>query len=130
MALTVERAQELVKRALEAGIAQKCPIVAVVTDVAGAPIALARMEGVHAINIEAARKKALTAAAFGMPTHDFIDAIQRDQLAKAVVLNDAALNLLPGGFPIKEGDVTVGAIGVAGGYYLQDRGIAEFAVSG
>jgi len=30
--------------------------------------------------------------------------------------------------PIKEGDKTIGAIGVAGGHYAQDHAIAAFAV--
>jgi uncharacterized protein GlcG (DUF336 family) len=127
MTLSTERALSVIRKAIDAGAAQKCPIVAVVTDPAGAIVAMARMDGVHAVNIEVARKKALTAAAFAQPTHDFVDAIQRDPLAKTVVMNDPNLNVLPGGIPIKDGEVVVGALGVAGGYYLQDRAIAEFA---
>ena len=127
--LSVERAQELVGKALAAGRDQNCPIVAVVTDPAGHIVAAARMDGVSFVNTEVARKKALAAAAFGQPTHDLVEAISRDPLAKTVVMSDATINVLPGGVPLKDGDAIVGGLGVAGGYYMQDRAIAEFAAS-
>jgi uncharacterized protein GlcG (DUF336 family) len=130
MALTLEQAQALVGKAIAAGTAQSCPIVAVVVDPGGHIVAAARMDGVSFINTEVARKKALSGAAFGMPTHDVVEAVSRDPLAKVVVLNDPTINLLPGGMPIREGDAVVGGLGIAGGFYMQDRAIAEFAVAG
>lgn len=129
MALTLEQAQQLVAKAVEAGAAQNCPIVAVVVDPGGHIVAAARMDGVSFINTEVARKKALSGAAFGMPTHDLVEAVSRDPLAKTVVLGDPTINLLPGGMPIREGEAVVGGLGIAGGFYMQDRAIAEFAVA-
>lgn len=128
MGLSLEHAMDIVRKALDAGAAQNVPIVAVATDTAGNIVACARMNGVGHINTEVARKKALAAATFGQPTHDVVDAVSRDPLAKAVVLADQSINLLPGGMPLKDGDTVVGGLGVAGGYYLQDRAVAEFAV--
>jgi len=130
MTLSYDLAQKMVSRAVEAGRTQGCPIVAVAVDLAGNPVAIARMDGVNAVNTEIARKKALAAAAFRSATHDFVDQVQRDPLAKTVVLAETSINLLPGGFPLHEGDNVVGGLGIAGGFYLQDRAIGEFAVSG
>jgi glc operon protein GlcG len=129
LSVTIEHALALVGKAIAAGKDQNCAIVAVVTDVAGNIIAAARMDGVGHINTEVARKKALAAANFGMPTSDVVEAVSRDPFAKPVVMSDPNINILPGGIPIKNGDVTIGAIGVAGGHYLQDRAIAEFAIT-
>jgi glc operon protein GlcG len=126
--LSLEQAMTILQKAIDAGGAQNCPIVAVVTDMSGQIIAAARMDGVGFINTEVARKKALCAVTFKLPTHEFVDAIGRDPLAKTVVMNDQTINVLPGGVPIKSGDEVVGGLGVAGGYYLQDRAIAEYAV--
>jgi uncharacterized protein GlcG (DUF336 family) len=128
LSVTTERALALVSKAIAAGKDQNCGIAAVVTDIAGNIIVAARMDGVGHINTEVARKKALAAANFGMPTADVVEAVSRDPFAKPVVMSDPAINILPGGIPIKENDKTVGALGVAGGHYLQDRAIAEFAM--
>jgi len=129
MTITTDSALIIVTKALEAGLAQNCPIVAVVTDISGNIVAAARMEGVSHINTEIARKKALASAAFRMTTADLAETVTRDPLAKAVVLADQSINVLPGGVPIRDGDVVIGALGVAGGYYMQDRAIADFATS-
>jgi uncharacterized protein GlcG (DUF336 family) len=129
MSVSLAKALELVRKAVEAGEAQKCPIVAVVTDVAGNIVAAGRMDGVGHINTEVARKKALCAATFKIPTHDFVEGVSRDPLAKQVVLNDPVICPLPGGFPVMMGEQCVGALGIAGGYYLQDRAIGEYAMS-
>lgn len=129
MTVTLETALGLVARAIDAGKAQQCPIVAVVVDTGGQIVASARMDGVSFISTEVARKKALCAAAFGMPTHDTIEAVSRDPHARAAVMADPAINLLPGGMPLRDGDVIIGGLGIAGGFYLQDRAIAEFAAA-
>jgi uncharacterized protein GlcG (DUF336 family) len=129
MALTLAHAQSLVQKAVEAGTAQNCPIVAVAVDTGGNIVAAARMDGVSFINTDVARKKALCAAAFGMATHDLAEAVSRDPLAKTVVMNDQTINVLPGGMPLRDGDAVVGGLGIAGGYYMQDRAIAEFVAA-
>lgn len=129
MALTIELAQKIITRAIEAGRDQNLPIVVVVTDGAGDIVAAMRMDGVHAINTDVARRKALTAAAFRAATHDIVSMVSRDDLARAALLNDSRLNILPGGMPILVDDVVVGGLGIAGGYYMQDRAIAEYAMA-
>jgi uncharacterized protein GlcG (DUF336 family) len=128
LTVTTEQAFALVGKAISAGKDQNCAIAAVVTDISGHIIVAARMDGVGHINIEVARKKALAAANFGMPTSDVVEAVSRDPFAKPVVMSDPNINILPGGIPIKVNNVTIGALGVAGGHYLQDRAIAEFAI--
>lgn len=130
MEVSLEQALHLVQKAVRAGSDQKVSIVAVVTDPSGNIVAAARMAGVSFINTEVARKKALAAAAFASPTHDLIEMISRDQFARPVVMSDPNINILPGGIPLYDTDKRViGALGIAGGYYLQDRAIAEIALS-
>ncbi|MBL0923326.1 MAG: heme-binding protein [Sphingomonadaceae bacterium] len=128
MSIKTDAALAIVGKALAAGKDQSCSIAAVVTDISGNIVAAARMDGVGHINTEVARKKALAAANFGMPTSDVVEAVSRDPFAKPVVMADPNINILPGGIPIKDGDKTIGALGIAGGHYLQDRAIAEFAM--
>ncbi|WP_241241927.1 GlcG/HbpS family heme-binding protein [Sphingobium algorifonticola] len=129
MTVTLNAATAVIAKAIDAATAQNVPIVAVVTDVAGHIVSMSRMDGVGHVNIEVARKKALASATFGQPTHEVVDAVSRDPLAKIVVLGDQSINLLPGGIPLKDGERVIGALGIAGGYYLQDRAIAEFAAA-
>jgi glc operon protein GlcG len=129
MGISIDIAQKLVARAIDAGKAQELPIVVVVVDTAGDVVASARMDGVNAINFDVAQRKALTAAAFRMPTHDLVDMVSRDDLAKTTIMTDQRLCILPGGAPVMSGETVVGGVGIAGGYYLQDRAIVEYAVS-
>ncbi|MEQ9586796.1 MAG: heme-binding protein [Parvibaculaceae bacterium] len=127
--MDLKTARKIVQACLKAAEDQGLSISAVVTDLSGNPVSLERMDDVSHINTEVAIKKARTAAGFKMPTHDLVEAVSRDQHLRMVVMTDQSLNVLPGGVPIEDDTGTiVGALGVAGGFYLQDRAIAEFAI--
>ena len=129
MSITEKQALKLVERCLASAESQSLAIAAVIVDAAGAPLAGARMPGAHAINYEAARKKAFTACVFKMSTQDFSTQISRDQQVQRALDKEPDMNLLPGGIPIKDGETVIGALGVAGGFYMQDQAIAEYALS-
>ena len=128
MTITLERAQKALTRALEAAKAQNVPIAAVVVDRAGRMVAAARMDDVGFMNIGVAQRKAGTSANFGYPTQAMADLASKEPLILAAFTGDAEVMALAGGMPIKDGDKTIGAIGVAGGHYAQDHAIAAFAV--
>ncbi len=128
MTITLERAQSALNSALEAAKSQNVPVAAVVVDAAGRMVAAARMDGVGFMNISVAFRKAGTSANFGYPTQAMADMASKEPLIMAAFTGDAEVMALAGGIPIKDGDQTIGAIGVAGGHYAQDHAIAAFAV--
>ena len=58
MTLSLEKAQKLVQRALDAAGGQSVRIAAVVLDTGGHIVAAARMDGVGPLNLDVARRKA------------------------------------------------------------------------
>lgn len=129
MAIALARAQELVRRAVEAGGAQGVNVVAVAVDLGGHPVAVARMDGVSYLNTDVAQRKAVLAAAFATPTHQVQTMIGKDPIAGPVIAADPRIALLPGGVPVLEDGRCVGGLGVAGGHYLQDQAVAEYAIA-
>jgi len=127
--ISLQKALGLVQRALEAGQAQSVGIVAVVVDLGGHPVAAARMDGVSFINTEVAQRKATLAAAFGTPTHQLQAMIGKDPIAGPIVSADQRISLLPGGLPILEEGRCIGGLGIAGGHYLQDQAVGEYAIA-
>jgi glc operon protein GlcG len=129
MALTLAQAQAAVSKAVDTATAQNLRIVAVVVDSGGRVVALARMDGCSYVNVSAATRKAATAAAFGIPTHQLNAMVSRDDVLKGSLIADSELSPLPGGVPLKDGDSVVGGLGIAGAFYLQDQAVAEYTVS-
>lgn len=128
MTITLAQAQSALSRALEAAQSQKVPVAVVIVDAAGRMVASARMDGVGFMNINVAFRKAGTSANFGYPTQAMADLASKEPLILAAFTGDADVMALAGGMPIKEGEQTIGAIGVAGGHFAQDHAIASFAV--
>lgn len=128
MTITLAQAQCALGRALEAAESQNVPVAVVVVDAAGRMVASARMDGVGFMNINVAFRKAGTSANFGYPTRAMADLASKEPLILAAFTGDADVMALAGGMPIKNGEQTIGAIGVAGGHFAQDHAIASFAV--
>jgi uncharacterized protein GlcG (DUF336 family) len=129
MSVSLERAQKIVRRALEAGAGQSVKIAAVVLDTGGHIVAAARMDGVGPLNLDVARRKANAVVNLGVSTAEMLNMISRDQLISKVLHAEPSIVMLPGGVPIKDGDTLVGALGIAGGFYPQDQAIAEYAIA-
>lgn len=100
-----------------------------VVDQSGVSKLFCRMDGAPLLASEAAWKKARTAVGFGMPTgeswHSFI---KDDPILNAGAHALQDFMLLGGGQPIYDGEVLVGAIGVAGGHYAKDEACAKAAL--
>lgn len=130
MAVSLEKAQKIVQRAIEAAGAQSVRIAAVVLDTGGHIVAAARMDGVGPLNLDVARRKANAVVNLGVSTAEMLQMVSRDQLISTVLHAEPSIVMLPGGLPIKEDDTLAGALGVAGAFYPQDQAIAEYAVAG
>ena len=129
MSVTLESAQKIVQRALEAAAAQSVKIAAVVLDPGGHVVAAARMDGVGPLNLDVARRKANAVVNLGVSTAEMLQMISRDPLITTVLHAEPSIVMLPGGLPIRDGDKLVGALGIAGGFYPQDQAIGEYALS-
>jgi glc operon protein GlcG len=129
MSLSLEQAQKLVQRALDAAAGQSVKIAAVVLDMGGHIVVAARMDGVGPLNLDVARRKANAVVNLGVSTAEMLQMVSRDPLITTVLHSEPSIVMLPGGLPIREGETLVGAIGIAGGFYPQDQAIGEYAVS-
>lgn len=106
------------------------PMAIAIVDPLGVLKAFARMDGVNsAATVEIVQKKAYTAASFRNPTHGIAEGVA-ENMPRAISL--AGLEnfiLLPGGYPIPDGEMVVGGIGVGGGAPEQDMEVAEAALA-
>jgi uncharacterized protein GlcG (DUF336 family)/NAD-dependent dihydropyrimidine dehydrogenase PreA subunit len=96
--------------AAETGLA----VAVVVVDEAGAPIAMSRMDGAAPWASEVAVARATTAAGFWLATHQMRTEMRRPWFRSLSIASRGQITLGGGGFPILDGPVVVGAIGVAG----------------
>ncbi len=110
--LRMEVALVAAAEAVEMCVAAGHPVAAAVVDRLGQTVVTLRADGGRPHALEAARRKAWTAASFGIPS---------SELGERAGGEDAGLRAIPGimplggGFPIKRADGTLlGAIGVAG----------------
>jgi glc operon protein GlcG len=125
MALTLEKAEIMIKGAIAKAKELGIIISVVVVDAGGHPIAISRMDGARFLSADISRGKAFTAAAFqresgslgGVPF-----------FASGPQVGGGMIVALPGGIPIREGDEVVGAIGCGGGTGEQDVECAKAGI--
>ena len=104
-------------KAEELGVA----VVIAVVDEGGLLKALHRMDGVSSPGpLDVGPMKAYTAAAFRTPTHQLAENNLENPARMASLPNVPRVTLLAGGFPIMDGDVVVGGIGISGAMPDQD----------
>jgi glc operon protein GlcG len=127
--LSLEAAQKLIANSFNLAKEANTAVATVVTDAAGGLIAGARMDGVGAIAISIATRKAATAAAFKAPLGALLGMISKDDLTMRALGSLDELLLLPGATPVMAGGKCVGAIGIAGAHHSQDQAMADQAVA-
>ncbi|HSW15940.1 MAG TPA: heme-binding protein [Ramlibacter sp.] len=99
-----------------------------ITDESGDLKAFLRMDGAAKLALDIAQNKAYTAVSFGMSTDQWWDFIKEDPPLLHGITHTPRLVVFGGGYPIKDGDQVVGAIGVSGGHYTQDMEVAKAGV--
>jgi uncharacterized protein GlcG (DUF336 family) len=101
-----------------------------VVDEGGLLKALHRMDGVNsAATVDLVQMKAYSAASFRTATHQLAEGVQENPARAASLANTPRFTLLGGGYPIRDGDVVIGGIGVGGGSAEQDMEVAEAALA-
>jgi len=97
-----------------------------VVDESGVLKAFERMDGAPLLSVQIAQDKAYTAAGFGLATDAWFDFIKDDApLALGAPTGIERLVPFGGGYPIQVDGSLVGGLGVSGGHYSQDMGIAQ-----
>ena len=124
--ISIELAHRIVAAAEAKAKEMAHPFVIAVCDESGVLKAFSRMDGAALLSVQIAQDKAYTAVGFGLSTDGWHEFIKNDPpLAAGAVGGIDRLVVFGGGYPIKAGDVIVGAIGVSGGHYKQDMEVAE-----
>jgi uncharacterized protein GlcG (DUF336 family) len=124
--ITQHAAVSLIQAALEASEVEGFRAAVAVTDAAGHLLAFQREVACGFLAGEVAIKKAWTAASFSTPTHIWSKLIEDPKIRPLAYLPQ--MMPIDGGFPLIENGITIGAIGVSGGNYDQDRRVAERAL--
>ncbi len=128
--ITLEMANYIADKAIEKAIEIKLNICVWIVDPSGNPVVFKRQDNSPLISIDTARKKAMTAVGFGLPTgqtwHDFI---KDDPILSGGIPQMKDFILLGGGAPIIIDGSMAGAIGISGGHYKQDEQCLSFALS-
>ncbi len=137
-ALPFALAQRHVERALALAETDRVRLAVVVVDRGGAVVSAARMDGVAAVNLEMARRKAHAAMLLEAPTGRvatspgtfFSPSTLADPILRAQFDGMAdQLLVVPGGFPVLVGYATVGGFAVAGAHYEGDHEIGARVVA-
>mgnify|MGYP001046501489 CR=1 FL=1 len=119
-------ARQLIDAAISAATKEGLAMTIAVTDAAGFPFALQRMDGAGLLTADVALRKARTAALLRAPSRALAERVPADPALLALT------EYLPmaGGLPIKTSDgIVAGAIGVSGGTAEQDEYIGAAALA-
>lgn len=119
-------AHAAVGAAVQAAQAMGARVNVAVVDSSGLLAAFLRMPGAPLHSVDIAIDKAYTAVSFGLPTHQWSEALQGHSAAvrEGIVLRPRFV-AFGGGLPILDGGQRIGAIGVSGGSEEQDQAIAR-----
>jgi uncharacterized protein GlcG (DUF336 family) len=109
-----------IKKAEEIGTTMDIAVV----DVGENLKAFARMDGAWLGSIDISQKKARTARYFDMNTGDIGQLSQPGGPLFNIEHSNGGLITFPGGVPIKDGDIVIGAIGVSGSTVENDHTVA------
>lgn len=101
------------------------PVCVAVCDRFGFLIAFARMDGAPVRSIQISQSKAYTAARMGVPTHEFLARVQRENVHPDYFC-DPLFTALPGGSVLRsQNGEMVGGIGVSALATFEDQKITE-----
>lgn len=124
LAFAQEMIQAAEQKANELGIAVNIAVV----DSGGNLVAFSRMDHAALLSTGIAQNKAYSAVAFKIPTHEWYDMIKDQPSLKLGIVHTDRLVILGGGYPIFEGDILIGGLGVSGGSEEEDRLCCEAAM--
>jgi uncharacterized protein GlcG (DUF336 family) len=106
------------------------PMNIAVVDAGGNLVSHVRMDGAWHGSIDISINKAFTARAFDISTAELAQNSQPGQQFFGIhVSNHGRVMIFAGGIPLSRGGSIIGAIGVSGGYGVQDDAVARAGAS-
>jgi glc operon protein GlcG len=123
--ISMERAQGLVKAAVDEAAKRGWAMNVAVVDPNGDLVAFARMDGAQLASVPISQHKARVAARYRRPTRAFEDGVQKFGFNYLLTLDDVIASR--GGIPLVEGGKIIGAIGCSGGTGSQDEATCQAA---
>jgi uncharacterized protein GlcG (DUF336 family) len=127
--LTLEEAELILDAAQKKADEIKVPEVICVSDNAGYPIALRRLNGGKVTSVQIAINKAFTAAGHRKPTHHYKNAVPGEEAFGIFTQHDGRFTVFVGGFPIFVDGQCVGAVSASGGNGEQDIAVCEAGIA-
>ncbi len=128
--LTLNLAETICSKALLKAEALKTPVSVVILDFGGRVVLSKRMDNASYLTLEVAHNKATISANFKAPTHIMAEIAKKvPDIKESINTIPGKAILLPGGFPIMQDNICIGAIGVSGGDFEADKAIAEAGVA-
>lgn len=126
--MLLEEAKKIIHLVEEYAKYQQCNVSIAITNKDGNPICVHSMDNSLMISFEVAVKKAYTAAALQMPTHELAKLTAQGAAFFGLEnILDKQIVTIGGGIPLKSNGKTVGAIGVSGGSAEEDIDLAMYA---
>ena len=122
-------ASTLLQAAIEAATAAGVPSSIAIHDIGGSLLAFARMDGAPVLTVGIAQDKSYSAASFGLPTQQWAEIIQADEVLRLGIVHTPRLTVFGGGIPIRLSGELLGGIGLSGGHYTQDQSIGGDALA-
>jgi len=123
--ITQEAADRVIAAASAKAAEIGVPMCIAIVDDAGTLKTFRRMDGAPLLSVDIAINKGYTAVSFGLPSHAWHDFIKDDAPLLHGIVHTPRLVVFGGGYPIREGEVMIGGVGVSGGHYHQDMVVAE-----
>lgn len=121
-------AGEMVKRAIDKAEELGVAVNVAVVDQGANLLAFSRMDGAPILSSGIAKNKAYSAAAFGVPTHEWYDMIKDEPSLLTGIVHTDRLTVFGGGYPVYADGLLAGAIGVSGGTLEEDQACCEAAL--
>lgn len=115
--MTLNQAKKMIDSAIKQAEQLQIAITVCIVDEHGTLVASERMDGAIPISPEFAYTKAYTSAVIGLPSGEIAQySGEHKPLYGISSAFGGKIMTIAGGFPLKEGNKTIGAIGVGGSY--------------
>lgn len=126
--MTLQRAVSLIERVERRAEELGMRVVTAVSDGAGRPVAIHRMDGAYIGSFDVALNKAFTSVAFQMSTEELGKlAAPGASLYGIQFTNEGKIVIFGGGEPLYAEGKLIGAVGISGGTAEQDTTLAAYA---
>ena len=127
VSLDLEMANQIIEKVKGYAVYKGIQVVIAVVTKEGHPISVQAMDDAFIVSYELAIKKAFTAAALKMPTHELAKLTAKGAGFEGLEgMLDVKIITLGGGYPIKVNGMVIGAVGVSGGSAAEDIDFARY----